>query len=81
MNLRTTMVDFISGDSSRKKVVLRREAPAKVSGVTGYRGCPRTGVSPTSGATPAKIATGGSNAPTCVHGASSGFPAKVSVSP
>ena len=44
-----------------------------MSGVTGYRGCPRTGVSPTSGATPAKIATGGSNAPTCVHGASSGF--------
>ena len=30
------MVDFISGDSSRKRATLRGEAPAKVSGITGY---------------------------------------------
>ena len=93
MNLSATIVDFISGDSSRKKVVLRREAPAKVSGVTGYRGCPRTEVSevflnkpllfgpglpahrgqPDLSRYACEIATVGSNAPTCVHGASDGI--------
>ena len=32
VNLRTTMVDFTSGDSSRKRATLRREDPDGVSG-------------------------------------------------
>ena len=37
MNLGANIVDFTSGDSSRKEVTLRRESPDGVSGITGYR--------------------------------------------
>ena len=75
------MVDFTSGYSSRKRVALRGEAPAKVSGITGYRGCPRTEVSPTSSRCACEIATAGSNTLACASRRQQRHPVRVSQRP
>ncbi len=75
MNLRATIVDF-PGDSSRKKVTLKREAPDGVSGITGYRILRTHRGQPDNSRYACEIATVGSHALTYVHGASSGIPSE-----
>ena len=67
MNLGANIVGFTSGDSSRKKVTLRRESPDGVSGITGYRVLHNLGAKSLSRYAK-QIATTGASARTFVDG-------------
>ena len=73
MNLTATIVDFISGDSSPKKVVLRREAPDGVTSITGYQIRRTHRGQPNDDLYAHPIARVGSNTFTYAHGASDGI--------
>ena len=73
MNLTATIVDFTSGDSSRKRAAPEAGGPGEGERHHRLPGLPAHRGQPDLSRCACEVATGGSNAPTYVHGASSGI--------